>query len=177
MNQGGAAWNLTYTSATGSEPSNTKVVVIRTGFSTHGMNFGQRYLELGTTFTMYKETGEVQLHVSQMPPNSNIFQPGPAMVFLVVDGIPSTGQMIMIGSGTIGVQTIGKAAVLPPSTVLVSHTASNGSSTVSASAVPSAAKQKGAALARTPVSLSSLSLSLSLSVGLVMLVGALGVAA
>lgn len=57
------------------------------------MNFGQRYLELGVTYTLMKSTGEVTLHVSQMPPNSNIFQPGPAMIFLVVDGIPSTGQV------------------------------------------------------------------------------------
>ena len=57
------------------------------------MNFGQRYLELSTAFTKASDTGLVTLYVSQMPPNSNIFQPGPAMIFLVVDGIPSEGQV------------------------------------------------------------------------------------
>jgi hypothetical protein len=152
LSYGGPAWNLTYTMKPNSEPGNTKVVVIRTGFSTHGMNFGQRYLELGTTFTLQKETNEVELHVAQMPPNANIFQPGPAMAFLVVDGIPSTGQMIMVGSGSIAQQALGAASVLPPSTVLVAHKASNGSEVVEASAVPSSAvaKQKGAALALRP---------------------------
>jgi hypothetical protein len=57
------------------------------------MNFGQRYLELGATYTLMKDTNEVTMHVSQMPANANIFQPGPAMIFLVVDGVPSTGQV------------------------------------------------------------------------------------
>ena len=126
--QGGDAWNLTYTGSASSDPSNTKVVVIRTGFSTHGMNFGQRYLELGVSFTQYKDTGDVTLHVSQMPPNANIFQPGPAMIFLVVDGIPSTGQMIMIGSGAMETQSLLAKTQLPGSTVMVSHDASSGSS-------------------------------------------------
>ena len=57
------------------------------------MNFGQRYLELATSYTKQSDTGEVIMHVSQMPPNANIFQPGPAMLFLVVDGIPSMGEV------------------------------------------------------------------------------------
>lgn len=117
--QGGDAWNLTYTGASTSDASKTKVVVIRTGFSTHGMNFGQRYLELGVSFTQYQDTGDVKLHVSQMPPNANIFQPGPAMIFLVVDGIPSMGQMIMIGSGKMEKQALLQQTSLPGSTVLV----------------------------------------------------------
>jgi hypothetical protein len=54
-----------------------------------------------------------------MPPNANIFQPGPAMIFLVVDGIPSTGQMIMIGSGKMEKQALLQQTSLPGSTVLV----------------------------------------------------------
>jgi hypothetical protein len=57
------------------------------------MNFGQKFLELATSYTQMQETGEVTMHVSQMPPNSNIFQPGPALVFLVVDGVPSIGKV------------------------------------------------------------------------------------
>jgi hypothetical protein len=94
IGQGGQAWDLTYTPASNtSDPANAKVVVIRTGFSTHAMNFGQRYLELATSFTKDETTGNVTLHVAQMPPNANLFQPGPAMIFFVMDGVPSEGEV------------------------------------------------------------------------------------
>lgn len=38
------------------------------------------------------------------PPNAAVFQPGPALMFVVVDGVPSIGQQIMVGSGEIGTQ-------------------------------------------------------------------------
>lgn len=57
------------------------------------MNFGQRYLELATSYTKNSETGQVTMHVSQMPPNPNVFVPGPAMIYLVVDGVPSIGKV------------------------------------------------------------------------------------
>lgn len=62
------------------------------------MNFGQRYLELETSYSLDQASGQVTLYVSQMPPNANIFQPGPAMIFLVVDGVPSTGQVSGVAS-------------------------------------------------------------------------------
>ncbi|KAG8921616.1 hypothetical protein FRC00_008432, partial [Tulasnella sp. 408] len=46
----------------------TTVVVIRTGFATHAINFGQRMLQLDNTYTLNKD-GSATLHVSQMPPN------------------------------------------------------------------------------------------------------------
>jgi hypothetical protein len=57
------------------------------------MNFGQRYLELATSYVQDSSTGLVTLNVAQMPPNANLVVPGPAMIFLVVDGIPSIGQV------------------------------------------------------------------------------------
>lgn len=95
---------------------NAKVVVIRSGFATHGVNFGQRYLELNSTYTA-RQDGTVggTLHVSNMPPNANIFQPGPAMLFLVVNGIPSNGQHVMIGTGQLGDQRVQAATSLPAS--------------------------------------------------------------
>ena len=93
-----------------------KMVVIRPGFATHGVNFGQRYLELNSTYTANQD-GSVggTLHVSNMPPNANIFQPGPAMAFLVVNGIPSIGQHVMIGTGQLGDQRVSDATSLPAS--------------------------------------------------------------
>lgn len=98
LEYGGDYWNLTYTPTNSSaDPGNAKVVIIRTGFSTHAINFGQRYLELETSYTHNTETDEVTLHVSQMPPNANIFQPGPAMIFLTVDGVASQGKVSCVG--------------------------------------------------------------------------------
>ncbi|WWC67241.1 uncharacterized protein I206_101148 [Kwoniella pini CBS 10737] len=132
LTYGGQAWNLTYTpSNTSSNPSNAKVVVIRTGFSTHAINFGQRYLELETSYTQNSDSGEITLHVSQMPPNANIFQPGPAMVFLTVDGVASQGKLIMIGSGQIEKQPILQASVLPASSTVSPSTEAAASSSSS----------------------------------------------
>lgn len=54
-----------------------KVVLIRTGFSTHAINFGQRMVELDHTFTT-NSGGGITLHVSQAPPNAALIQPGTA---------------------------------------------------------------------------------------------------
>ncbi|KAG8969253.1 hypothetical protein FRC03_003778 [Tulasnella sp. 419] len=100
----------------GSDPTNsvinTKVVLMRTGFSTHAVNFGQRYLQLNSTYTL-DGSGSATLHVSQVPPNPALFTPGPAWIFVVVNGIPSIGQPIMIGSGKIELQNIAAVVDLP----------------------------------------------------------------
>lgn len=57
------------------------------------MNFGQRFLELETSYVKDEELDEITLNVSQMPPNANLFQPGPAYIFLVVDGVPAQGEV------------------------------------------------------------------------------------
>ncbi|KAJ6513221.1 glyoxal oxidase [Mycena sanguinolenta] len=86
--------------------ANATVVVIRTGFSTHTANFGQRMLQLDSTYTAYDANNTATLHVSQIPPNPAILAPGPALLFVVVNGVPSVGVQVMIGSGVIGNQTI-----------------------------------------------------------------------
>jgi hypothetical protein len=52
-----------------------KVVLMKTGFSTHAINFGMRMAELDRTFTDNGD-GTVTLHVSQAPPNPAILPPG-----------------------------------------------------------------------------------------------------
>lgn len=93
---GGDAFTLTMDSA--SQASKTKVVLIRTGFSTHGFNMGQRMLELRS------QTSGNQLKVAQAPNNPALFAPGPALAFVVVDGVPSIGKHVMVGNGQIGKQ-------------------------------------------------------------------------
>ena len=43
--------------------------------------------------------------------------PGPALFFIVVNGVPSTASWIMVGDGVIGDQTIQPASTLPASTI------------------------------------------------------------
>lgn len=93
---------------------NTNAVVIRTGYSTHAFNMGQRVLKLRTSYTV-ADDGSATLHVSQMPNSPNIFAPGPAQLFITVNGVPSISQWVMVGSGSVGTQPTQNDAVLPDS--------------------------------------------------------------
>ena len=89
---------------------------MRTGFSTHTMNMGMRHVELRTSFTG-NDDGSATLHVSQLPGNPAILAPGPALFFVVVNGVPSNASWIMVGDGIIGDHTIQDDATLPASTI------------------------------------------------------------
>ncbi|KAH7104250.1 DUF1929-domain-containing protein [Auriculariales sp. MPI-PUGE-AT-0066] len=90
----------------------TKVALVRTGFSTHGMQMGQRYVQLQSTYTV-ADDGSIALHVAPPPPNANILTPGPALMYVVVDGVPSIGKHVMIGSGQVGEQQLTMPVALP----------------------------------------------------------------
>lgn len=84
---------------------------------------GQRFVQLESTFTGYQTgTGNTTfkgiLHVSQLPPNPSILVPGPALVFVVINGIPSVGQQIMVGSGELGEQEVKPAGMCPESRII-----------------------------------------------------------
>jgi alkaline phosphatase len=135
------------------------------------MNFGQRYLELETTYIKDEDKNDITLNVAQMPPNANIFQPGPAYIFLVVDGIPSQGEIIMIGSGNIEEQSLLAKTVLPQSQVIVgdktSEVPSNSSSTdtaASGSTVNTAAKNSGSTTLALPPVFQTILLSLTFGI-------------
>ncbi|SNX82288.1 probable Glyoxaloxidase 2 [Melanopsichium pennsylvanicum] len=95
---GGNAFTITLPNV--NDAQKAKVVLVRTGFSTHGMNMGQRMIVLKTTRQGSK------LSVAQLPPNPNLFAPGPALAFVVVDGVPSQGKMVTVGNGQIGGQPV-----------------------------------------------------------------------
>lgn len=82
-----------------------QVVVMRTGYSTHAMNMGMRMVQLNSTWTLHRD-GSATIHSQQMPPNPSIMAPGPALLFVVVNGVPSIGVDIMIGAGEVGPQPI-----------------------------------------------------------------------
>ncbi|KAJ3574744.1 hypothetical protein NP233_g1539 [Leucocoprinus birnbaumii] len=116
LSYGGSSFMITLTvEDLGGEISNiakTKVVVIRPGFSTHSMNMGQRYVELESTYGATPDKNGF-LRVAQMPPNPAIMAPGPALLFVVVNGIPSVGVQVMIGSGKLGRQQVLAVEPLP----------------------------------------------------------------
>ncbi|KAJ7179878.1 copper radical oxidase variant A [Mycena crocata] len=117
LTYGGNAFDITipsssYTGSGNDAANNTMVNVVRGGWTTHAMNMGQKFLQLRNSYTVNKD-GSFVLHVSQMPSNPNLFQPGPALLFVVVDGVPSNGTYIIIGNGQLGGQPTGEESVLP----------------------------------------------------------------
>lgn len=71
-----------------------KAVIMDLGFHTHGVSLDSRYVGLVSTY----DTGTGQLSVTG-PPNARIYPPGPAWLYVVVDGVPSKGTKVMIGTG------------------------------------------------------------------------------
>ncbi|GLB41295.1 putative glyoxal oxidase [Lyophyllum shimeji] len=121
ISYGGNSFDITipassYSGSANAAAGNTTVVLLRGGFTTHAMNMGQRYVQLNNTFTVQSD-GSITLHVAQAP-NPNIIQPGPALVFVTVNGIPSVGTMVIVGNGAIGTQPTAPPAQLPPSVLL-----------------------------------------------------------
>jgi hypothetical protein len=119
LSYGGNPFDITvpsssYSGSGNDAADNTKIMVIRPGFTTHAMNMGQRSLQLNNTYTVNND-GSIVLHVSQMPPNSNIFQPGPALLFVTINGIPSNGTFVTVGSGNIETQPLNPIGALPAS--------------------------------------------------------------
>lgn len=130
LSYGGNPFDITvpstsYSGSANDAAANTTVVVIRTGFTTHGMNMGQRSFQLNNTYTVNSD-GSIAVHVSQFPPNPAIFPPGPAFLFVVVKGIPSNATYVIIGNGQIGTQPTSPASVLPNSVQLASASGSAG---------------------------------------------------
>ncbi|TFK65940.1 glyoxal oxidase [Pluteus cervinus] len=128
ISYGGSPFDLTipntgYTGNGNDAADSAQVVLHRGGFTTHAMNMGQRHLQLNNTYTV-NDDGSIVLHVSQAPPNSNIFQPGPAFLFVVIHGIPSNGTHLIVGSGQVGPQPINAVADLPSSVKSASATGS-----------------------------------------------------
>jgi uncharacterized membrane protein len=111
------------------------IMVIRPGFTTHAMNMGQRSLQLNNTYTVNND-GSIVYHVAQMPPNANIFQPGPALLFVTINGVPSNATYVIVGTGNIEKQPLNAASVLPPSVTSNSATG-NGTGTTNHSGATS----------------------------------------
>lgn len=119
LTYGGSYFNIavpsnSYTGSANAAASNTTVVLIRGGFTTHAMNMGQRFLQLNNTYTVNTD-GSYVLHIAQVPPSPNLLTPGPCLMFVVVNGIPSNGTMVIVGNGQIGTQPTSAVSDLPSS--------------------------------------------------------------
>lgn len=86
------------------------VTYVRPGYSTHAINFGQRAIKLQWSHKTL-DNGGVRLLVQQLP-SPTIFAPGPALLHVVVAGIPSEGKFVVAGNGKIGKQDV-RPLVLP----------------------------------------------------------------
>jgi hypothetical protein len=110
-----------YTGSPNDAADSATVVIVRPGFTTHAMNMGQRLMQLNSTYTV-NSNGSITLHVSQLPPNPNLFQPGPALMFVNILGVPSKGGYLLVGNGKIGPQPTQSVAQLPTNSHMPSAT-------------------------------------------------------
>src|SRR6266404_8401141 len=133
LSYGGDYFDITvsstsYSGAGNDAAANMSVWLIRQGFTTHAMNMGQRIMQLNNTYTVQSD-GSIVIHTAQPPPNPNLFQPGPAFVFVTIDGIPSNGTYVIIGNGQLGQQPTAPASVLPPSVLSTDQSSGSSNST------------------------------------------------
>jgi hypothetical protein len=83
---------ITFNAANSSKA--VKVVLHHGGFVTHSVHMGQRMVELDVQGWAAGEAAQTLLVSS--PPNHNITPPGPYVLYVVVDGIPSDGQFVQV---------------------------------------------------------------------------------
>ena len=71
-----------------------EVVLYNGGFVTHSLHMGQRMMFLDTEgFRAGKTDQDIEV---TMPPNGNIAPPGPYVIFVLADGVPSIGQFVLV---------------------------------------------------------------------------------
>lgn len=63
------------------------------GFVTHGVHANSRLVYLRVTISSDDELTIIG------PPDGNIYPPGPGWIYVVVDGVPSAGVKVLVGSG------------------------------------------------------------------------------
>ncbi len=69
------------------------VSIMDLGYVTHAVHANSRLVYLVTS------TLENGILTARGPPNGNIYPPGPGWLYIIVNGVPSEGKKVMIGSG------------------------------------------------------------------------------
>jgi hypothetical protein len=168
ISYGGPSFDLTipasgYSGSSNDAAASAKVMLMRPGWTTHAMNMGQRALQLNSTYSV-QDNGDIVLHTSQAPPNSNILTPGPVLLFVVINGVPSVGKQVIVGNGVLGTQPTSAVPALPASlknnNAKGSGTATNPSSSQTGSPGTSAPPKSSAVRDSVPHFVSMVCLSL-----------------
>lgn len=74
--------------------SKLQIVLYEGGFVTHSVHMGHRMIYLDHhKWRPWKKKQKISVN---MPPDSNIAPPGAYVIFVVVDGVPSEGQFVMV---------------------------------------------------------------------------------
>lgn len=92
-------------------PPKIQISLHHNGFITHSLHMNQRMLFLDFTddessSSVQHPTHEKNLQQQKktlrvrMPPTPNLAPPGPYVVYVVVNGVPAVGQMVMVRTGT-----------------------------------------------------------------------------
>lgn len=74
--------------------NNVKVALYHGGFVTHSLHMGHRMLNLDIVNSA--AGGSIQTLTVSGPPNRNVAPPGPYVVYVLVDGVPSIGQFVQV---------------------------------------------------------------------------------
>ena len=88
----GTTFAISFTAPSGNKA--VQVALYHGGFVTHSVHMNHRMAFLDTAG--YKAGVVNQQLTVTMPPNNNVAPPGPYVVYVVVDGIPSVGQFVSV---------------------------------------------------------------------------------
>lgn len=88
----GSKFTITFTAPTGAKA--VSVSLYHGGFITHSLHMGARMMQLDST-GWTAGAGKKTITVT-MPPNHNVAPPGPYVVYVLCDGIPSIGQFVSV---------------------------------------------------------------------------------
>ncbi|KAG6889062.1 hypothetical protein C0995_004106 [Termitomyces sp. Mi166 len=78
----------------GLKTRNVQVALVDLGFSTHAFHSSQRLVFMHAVLSPNHDSITIIT-----PPNNRVYPPGPAWIFVTVDGIISTGTHVLIGNG------------------------------------------------------------------------------
>ncbi|GAA5961605.1 hypothetical protein JCM3765_002645 [Sporobolomyces pararoseus] len=87
----GKSFTLTVTVPKGTK--NVRAVIMDIGYSTHGVHFSQRLVELVST---WNNSNKLTI---KGPATTGLFPPGPGWLYVLADDIPSEGKKVMVGTG------------------------------------------------------------------------------
>ncbi|KAL8714219.1 MAG: hypothetical protein Q9220_001948 [cf. Caloplaca sp. 1 TL-2023] len=88
----GSTFTVKFTAPAGNKAA--KVALYHGGFVTHSLHMNHRMVFLDTTG--YQAGATSQTLTVKMPPNHNVAQPGPYVVYVTVDGVPAVGQFVSV---------------------------------------------------------------------------------